>query len=82
MTRAELVKFLEENYEANEVLLWQTMSFDDVENIGEEGRVVSKEAWIDFVEDLNKYNPIAEQFSEATREVFFDYLYNQEPDED
>lgn len=73
MSRDELVEFLKENYKPDEQLIWQTMSFDDVESDIENA---TYELWEEFIEHLNTYNPIAEMFSRATVDIFHDWIYN------
>jgi hypothetical protein len=77
MTRDELVKFLEDNYEADEQLVWQTVSFDDVDVENS-----TLEDWKEFIEHLNTHNPIAEMFSWLTASTFHDWLYNPEEQEE
>lgn len=79
MTRDELVKFLEENYEPDEQLVWQTISFDDVESSVENSTL---EYWGEFIEHLNTHNPIAEMFSRVTVAEFHDWLYNPPEEEE
>ena len=71
MTRAELVKFLEETYEPEEQLLWQTISYDDVENGIEEA---TPELWGRFLKYLEAHNWVAEQFSENSFQGFYDFI--------
>jgi hypothetical protein len=71
MTRTELVKFLEETYEPDEQLLWQTISYDDVENGIEEA---TPELWGRFLEYLDAHNWVAEEFSENSFQGFYNFV--------
>lgn len=74
MTRDELVKFLTETYEPDTELVWQTISYDDVEN-GVEG--ATPQLWTEFIGYLDNYNPIAEKFSERTFSEFYEFVEEQ-----
>jgi len=81
MTRAELVKFLEDNYEPDEQLVWQTMSFDDVENgIESVGLTADEGTWNEFVAKQDYYGGLATEFSEMTFNAFYDFVYDPEPE--
>ena len=79
MTRKELVKFLTENYEPDEQLVWQTVSLEDVAN---DNKYATPEAWLEFIEKLDNHNELAEIFSKMTTEAFYDWLYNPEQEEE
>jgi hypothetical protein len=70
MTRAELVKFLTENYEPDEQLVWQTMCFSDVESA--DG--ATPQLWTEFVDFQDRKGYLAGQFSEACFEEFYDFV--------
>jgi len=78
MTRTELVKFLTDNYEPDEQLLWQTMCFDDVADL--EG--ATEELWNNYLASLDSHNPIADGFSWETRDAFGDFILDPEPEDD
>ena len=78
MTRDNLIKFLQDNYEPDEELLWQTLSFADVENHAIAS--VSVETWGEFVEKQEYYGEIADVISELVVEKFNDYTLT-EPEE-
>ena len=83
MTREQLVKFLEENYEPDEQLVWQTMSFDDVENgIKESGIKADQDTWDEFVEKQDYYGELATEFSEMTFNSFYVFLRTEPEGED
>lgn len=70
MTRDNLIKFLKETYEPEEQLLWQTISYEDVSDV--EGR--TPELWGRFLEYLDAYNWVAEEFSENSYEGFSKFI--------
>ena len=71
MTRAELVKFLEETYEPDTELVWQTMCLEDVEN-GVEG--ATPQLWTEFVDFQDRKGYLAGQFSENCFEEFYEFV--------
>jgi len=71
MTRDGLIKFLQENYKPDEELLWQTMSFADVEGYAE---LASAQTWQDFVDNNERYNTIADEISDLVIEGYRTYL--------
>lgn len=73
MTRDNLIQFLQDNYEPDEQLVWQTISYENVENGHDKA---TPEKWAEFIEYLSNYNYIAEEFSEQTFNGFHDYLEN------
>lgn len=79
MTRDNLIKFLKENYKPNEVLLWQTLSFEDVEPHSIAS--VSVETWEDFVEKQEYYGEIHDEISELVVEKFNDFNFTEEEEE-
>jgi len=81
MTREQLVSFLEQNYEPDEQLVWQTISFDDVvDGIEKRGIRVGEESWASFIESLDTYNRLAENFSDNTFSEFYDFLTTEPED--
>lgn len=79
MTRNELIKFLEENYEPDTELIWQTISFEDVANGIESG---SLELWKKFIEQQEYYGELAEKISEDVFNEFFEFVENYKPESD
>jgi hypothetical protein len=80
MTRAELVKFLEQEYEPDEQLVWQTIRYDDVADGVERA---TPDNWVEFIESLDTHNYPAEQFSEIVFNAFYEFvenLYRREED--
>ena len=71
MTRDNLVKFLTETYEPDEQLVWQTICLDDVSNGIDKA---TPELWADFIESLDTYNRIAENFSDNTYNEFYEFV--------
>ena len=71
MTRDGLIQFLQENYEPDEELLWQTMSFADVEGYAD---LASPQTWQDFVDNNERYNTIADEISDLVIEGYRTYL--------
>ena len=71
MTRDNLIKFLQENYKPDEELLWQTLSFDDVEGYAE---LASPQTWQDFVDYNERYSTIADEISDIVIEGYRDFL--------
>jgi hypothetical protein len=88
MTRNNLIKFLKETYEPNEQLVWQTISYEDVEDKVAEAipkyYEATPESWADFIESQEYYGELADQISELVFNKFVEYvesLYSQEEDE-
>jgi hypothetical protein len=71
MTRDDLVKFLQSNYEPNEKLVWQTISYEDVANGVERA---TPDNWEEFIESLDTHNYPAEQFSENAFSAFYEFV--------
>jgi hypothetical protein len=71
MTREQLVKFLEETYEPDEQLVWQTICYEDLEN-GVEG--ATPQLWASFIESLDTYNRLAENFSDNAFSEFYGFV--------
>ena len=67
MTRAKLVKFLTENYDENETLLWQTMTREDVG--------MTERQWAMIMENENRFY---DALSQEMRELAFSFLENEE----
>lgn len=80
MTRAELVKFLEEQYQPDEELVWQTISYDDVANGVERA---TPNNWVEFIENQEYYGELADEISELVFNAFYEFvenLYRREED--
>ena len=80
MTRDNLIKFLTETYEPNEQLVWQTITYEDVANGIERA---TPGHWEEFIESLETYNRVAENFSDNAFHEFFEFvenLYKREED--
>jgi hypothetical protein len=72
MTRDGLIKFLQENYTPDEELLWQTFSFAEA---GEPYHdLASPQTWLDFVDNNERYNTIADEISNIVIEGYSTYL--------
>lgn len=87
MTRDNLIKFLKETYEPKEQLVWQTISYEDVED--KVAETISKyykstpEIWADFIESEEYYGELADNISELVFNKFVEYvesLYIREED--
>jgi hypothetical protein len=79
MTRDNLIKFLQENYEPDEELLWQTLSFDDVKPHAIAS--VGVGTWAEFVEKQEYYGEIADEISELVVDKFNDYTLTEEEED-
>jgi hypothetical protein len=80
MTRAELVKFLEQEYEPDEQLVWQTIRYDDVANGVERA---TPDNWVEFIENQEYYGELADEISELVFNAFYEFvenLYRREED--
>lgn len=73
MTRDNLIQFLTETYEPNQELIWQTMCYEDVESA--DG--ATPELWEQFIEYLDVYNYLAEDFSENTFNGFYQFIEDE-----
>lgn len=71
MTRDNLIEFLKETYEPDTELVWQTMSYEDVENGVDNA---TPKLWTEFIESLDTYNRLAENFSDDTHNEFFEFV--------
>ena len=81
MTRDNLIKFLTEQYEPNEELVWQTISYEDVENaLAEQLPQLTPGYWVGFVEKQDYYGNLATSFSEDTFSEFYDFVVVPEED--
>ena len=67
MTRAKLVKFLTENYDENETLLWQTMTREDVG--------MTEKQWAKIME---KEGCFSDAISQEMRELALSSLEDEE----
>ena len=67
MTRKDLVKFLTENYNENETLLWHTMTRQDVG--------MTEKQWEKIME---KEGCFSDAISQEMRELVFSSLENEE----
>jgi len=80
MARAELVKFLEQEYEPDEQLVWQTIRYDDVANGVERA---TPDNWVEFIENQEYYGELADEISELVFNAFYEFvenLYRREED--
>ena len=80
MTRAELVKFLEQEYEPDEQLVWQTIRYDDVADGVERA---TPDNWVEFIENQEYYGELADEISELVFNAFYEFvenLYRREED--
>jgi hypothetical protein len=71
MTRDDLVKFLQSNYEPDEQLVWQTISYEDLENGLDSA---TPEKWVAFVREQEYYGTLAEKFSDNAYNKFYEFL--------
>lgn len=71
MSRDGLIKFLTENYEPDEQLVWQTVSFGDVKN-GVDGATLL--LWTEFVDFQERKGYLAGQFSENCFDEFYEFV--------
>jgi hypothetical protein len=70
MSRDGLIKFLTENYEPDEQLVWQTMCFSDVESVDGSTLLL----WTEFVDLQERKGYLAGQFSENCFEEFYEFV--------
>ena len=73
MTRDNLIKFLTEEYEPDTELVWQTITFADVESV--DGS--TEELWSKFVSEQDYYASLAEMFSEDAFNEFYTFVEKQ-----
>lgn len=78
MNREELVAFLNENYEADELLIWQTIAKSDLESML--GGDIADDKWESFVEENQDY--LAEQMSRNARDEGYDLIEEEEEEDD
>lgn len=76
MTKEEVAKFIEGNYPEGEVIVWQTMTKEDVAMYQEEG--ISDAKWEAFVKNAEYYGNLADKISELIAEEFGDFVYEPE----
>lgn len=69
MTKEQLIAFIDDNYENGEHILFQTLSFKDIEPFTTGG----KEHWEEFVEFEASYTILAEEYSETAVNSFNDF---------
>lgn len=74
MTRDELIEFLQSNYQPEEQLLWQTISYGDA-NVH---NLATLAKWVKFVERQEYYGGLADRFSEEALNEFFDFVKEEE----
>ena len=70
MTRDKLIEFLQNNYEPDEQLVWQTITFTDVESV--DGS--TEELWSKFVREQDHYSSLAEMFGEDAFNEFYVFV--------
>lgn len=80
MTRNDLIKFLKETYEPDTELIWQTISFEDVEPHSIAS--VGVETWKEFVEKQERFCEIADEISELVVDKFNEYCFTEDEEED
>lgn len=71
MTKEELVRFLENNYEDDEQLVWQVMTKGDVEATTYND--IDDEAWERFVETVDNDTSLADELSYKVVSFFEDW---------
>jgi hypothetical protein len=76
MNRKELVEFLTENYEPDDVLIWQTICKNDLEEML--GFSIEDDKWETFVEENHSY--LAEAMSFETKEMGFSEFEDEDED--
>jgi len=76
MTKEEVAKFIDGNYTDGQVIVWQTMSKEDVAMYQEEG--ISDAKWQAFVKNAEYYGNLADKISELIAEEFADFVFEPE----
>lgn len=72
MNKQQLINFINDNYEDDELLIFQTISFSDIEPYL--NTINAEKHWEEFVEYESAYSIIASDFTNSAVERFDDFV--------